>query len=135
MRAFTSNGRRAAPCCDTRPASGCQGFFLSQSSVNIHVNKQKGIYPETSRLLLFLNSIHNRTLSITFTLLCTIQTKERLQLRCAHSLQPHGLGPSQFLSPWDFPGKNTGVGNHFFLQGILPAQASIPHLFGLASPA
>ena len=55
MRAFTSKGRRAAPCFDTRPASGCQGFFLSQSSINIRLNKQKGIYPETSRLLLFIN--------------------------------------------------------------------------------
>ena len=82
MRAFTSKGRRAAPCCDTRPAPGCQGLFLSQSSINICVNKQKGIHPETSRLLLLLNSIHNKTLPITFTLLCTIQTKERHQLRC-----------------------------------------------------
>ena len=24
--------------------------------------------------------------------------------------------------PWDFPGKNTGVGSHFFLQGIFPTQ-------------
>ena len=26
----------------------------------------------------------------------------------------------QFLYPWDFPGKNTGVSSHFLLQGILP---------------
>ena len=24
------------------------------------------------------------------------------------------------LCPWDFPGKNTGVGGHFLPQGILP---------------
>ena len=30
--------------------------------------------------------------------------------------------------PWDFPGKNTGVGFHFLLQGIFPTQGSIPHL-------
>ena len=28
------------------------------------------------------------------------------------SLQPHGLRPTRFLHPWDFPGKNTGVGCH-----------------------
>ena len=26
--------------------------------------------------------------------------------------------------PWDFPGKNTGVGSHFLLQGIFPTQRS-----------
>ena len=26
--------------------------------------------------------------------------------------------------PWDFPGKNTGVGCHFLLQGIFPTQGS-----------
>ena len=34
-------------------------------------------------------------------------------------------------SPWDFPGKNTGVGCHFLLQGIFPTQGSNPHLFHL----
>ena len=43
-----------------------------------------------------------------------------------------------FVNPWtvacqaplsrDFPGKNTGVGCHFFLQGIFPTQRSNPHL-------
>ena len=33
------------------------------------------------------------------------------------SLQPHGLQPTRLLCPWDFPGKNTGVGCHFLLQG------------------
>ena len=26
------------------------------------------------------------------------------------------------LSPWDFPGRNTGVGCHFLLQGIFPTR-------------
>ena len=30
----------------------------------------------------------------------------------------HGLAPARLLCPWSFPGKNTGVGCHFFLQGI-----------------
>ena len=33
-------------------------------------------------------------------------------------LKPHGLQPTRLLCPWDFPGKNTGVGCHFLLQGI-----------------
>ena len=34
------------------------------------------------------------------------------------SLRPHGLQPARLLYPLDFPGKNTGVGCHFVLQGI-----------------
>ena len=33
-------------------------------------------------------------------------------------LQPHGLQPTRLFRPWDFPGKSTGVGCHFLLQGI-----------------
>ena len=29
-----------------------------------------------------------------------------------------------FLCPWHFPGKNTGVGCYFLLQGIFPTQGS-----------
>ena len=32
------------------------------------------------------------------------------------------------LCPWDFPGKNTGMGCHFLLQGIFPTQGSNPGL-------
>ena len=32
------------------------------------------------------------------------------------------------LCPWDFPGKNTGVGCHFLLQGIFPTQGLNPSL-------
>ena len=40
------------------------------------------------------------------------------------SLQPHGLSPARLLCPWNFLGKNTGVGCHFLLQGIFPTQES-----------
>ena len=32
------------------------------------------------------------------------------------------------LCPWNFPGKNTGVGCHSLLQGIFPSQGSNSHL-------
>ena len=37
----------------------------------------------------------------------------------------------RLLCPWDSPGKNTGVGCHFLLQGIFPTQESNPCLFCL----
>ena len=35
------------------------------------------------------------------------------------SLRPHGLQPTRLLCARDYPGKNTGMGCHFLLQGIL----------------
>ena len=35
---------------------------------------------------------------------------------------------NRLLCQWNFPGKNTGVGCHFLLQGIFPTQGSNPHL-------
>ena len=32
------------------------------------------------------------------------------------SSRPHGLQPTRLLRPWNFPGKNTGVGCHCLLQ-------------------
>ena len=46
----------------------------------------------------------------------------------SNSLHPNGLYPARFLCPWDFPGKNTGVGCHFLLQGIFLTQGSNPCL-------
>ena len=44
------------------------------------------------------------------------------------SLQPHGRYPTRPCHPWDFPGKNTGVGCRFLLQGIFTTQGSNPGL-------
>ena len=41
---------------------------------------------------------------------------------CPTLLRPHGLYPTRLLCPWDFPGKNTGLGCHFLLQGIFLIQ-------------
>ena len=49
------------------------------------------------------------------------------------SLWHHGLKPIRLLHPWDFPGKNTGVGCHFLLQGIFPTQGLNPGLDALPS--
>ena len=46
----------------------------------------------------------------------------------SNSPQPHGLQPTRLLHPWDFPGKSTGVGCHFLLQGIFPIQGLNPGL-------
>ena len=59
--------------------------------------------------------------------------------QCAYSvaklcltLRPRRLKPARLLCPWDFLGKNTGVGCHFLLHGIFLTQGSNPCV---ASPA
>ena len=47
-------------------------------------------------------------------------------LSCVQLLWHSGLQPSRLLCPWDFPGKNTGVGCHFLLQGIFLMQGLNP---------
>ena len=44
------------------------------------------------------------------------------------SLRPHELLPTRLLHPWNCPGKSTGVGCHFLLQGIFLTQGSNPGL-------
>ena len=36
------------------------------------------------------------------------------------------MEPTRFLCPWNYPGKNTGVGCHFLLQEIFPTQGWNP---------
>ena len=47
---------------------------------------------------------------------------------CPSLCQPLDCSPTRLLGPWDFPGKNTGVGCHALLQGIFPTQVSNPCL-------
>ena len=49
---------------------------------------------------------------------------------CMLSLQSMDYRPP-VSCPWDSPGKNTGVGCHLLLHGILPTQESNPHLLWL----
>ena len=49
-------------------------------------------------------------------LICKIRA---IMQECLTLLRPHGLSLSM-----EFPGKNTGVGCHFLLQGIFPIQGS-----------
>ena len=44
------------------------------------------------------------------------------------SVRPYGLLPASLLCPWDYLGKNTGVGCHILLQGIFPTQGWNPGL-------
>ena len=43
------------------------------------------------------------------------------------SVRPHRRQPTRLLRPWDSPGKNTGVGCHFFLQCMkVKSESEVP---------
>ena len=55
---------------------------------------------------------------------------------CTHSvvsdsLQSPELSSARLLCLWNFPGKNTGVGRHFLLQGIFPTKRWTPRCLRL----
>ena len=55
-----------------------------------------------------------------------------VQVKWVHAqLCPILCDPTMLLSPWNFSGKNTGVGCHFLLHGIFPIQRLNPHLLHL----
>ena len=105
-------------------------FRLSQSGLEPKSNlNAKNILPKAS-------SLHHPGLAA---LLWEIETPTELahvsSFSCAHSVVSLSLQPettaSQSLRPWNFPGKNMGVGCHFLLQVIFPTQGLNPSLLGL----
>ena len=60
--------------------------------------------------------------------LLVISEVKRSRSVVSDSLRPCGLQPTRLLHPWDSSGKNTGVGSHFLLQGILQTQGLNPGL-------
>ena len=61
-------------------------------------------------------------------LMLNVLTAKMFVCSVTHSLQPHGPIAHQSLLSRNFPGKNTGAGCRFLLQGIFPTQGSNPHL-------
>ena len=48
------------------------------------------------------------------------ESESEVAQSCPTLCDPMSCKPTGLLHPWDFPGKNTGVGCHFLLQGDLP---------------
>ena len=68
------------------------------------------------------NSVVNCFSSLIKIYLCI---RENESVSCSvvfDSLRPQRPQPTRLLCPWDSPGKNTGVGSHFLLQGIFPTR-------------
>ena len=76
------------------------------------------------RTVKFLNTNCFSLYQVRLSNCCRLVTK-----LCLTLLRPHGLvQPTRLLCLGDFPGKNSGVGCYFLLQGIFPTQGSNPLL-------
>ena len=66
---------------------------------------------------------YRNSITFSFSYLCSVTQS------CPTLCDP--MEPTRLLCPWNFPGKNTGVGCHLLLQGIFLTQGSNPHLLCL----
>ena len=98
-------------------------FFFSllgsnkSDSMGLHFHENYWLFPFYSNNLAFI--LHSFSYEY-FTLgiyMCILSSSVGFD-----SLSPHGLYPTRLLCPWNFLGKNTGMGCYFFLQGIFPTQ-------------
>ena len=62
-----------------------------------------------------VSSLRPKRISILSECVCVcVCARARVRSVVSDSLRSYGLWPTSLLCPWDFPGKNTGVGCHFF---------------------
>ena len=73
---------------------------------------------------IFASPVFNKCLR----LLSTVKSESEVAQSCPILWDPVDCSLPGFLCPWDSPGKNTGVGYHFLLQGIFLTQGSNQHL-------
>ena len=100
------------------------GFFkyiLSWTSPNtshiVFPGEETEAFEQVSHVIYFLFFLHH--------------SKVHVCSAVSYSLRLHGLGPTTLLCPWNFPGKRTGVGCHFLLQGIFLTQGLNPSVLCL----
>ena len=127
-------------------------FWLSlQSNMTLNPAPQRSIFNDWNKIsnyffiyivifyiIIYIYSIHLLFSSRTSPLhsLCDKEPGNKVVV-CARVLNHVWLfatwwpQPTRLLCPWGYPGKNTGVGCHFLLQGIFPTQGSNPSLLPL----
>ena len=101
-------------------SEGCSGFQSGNGIINIHF---KGSSRQESEGLRVKILVKSEVVASSAQDLIVLSLSVMSQ-----SLQPHGLQSAETSLPWDFPGKDTGVGWRFLLQEFFPAQSSNPHL-------
>ena len=78
------------------------------------------VHPLTNLIFLWLNFLNMQNYNNSH--IYIIEYSCLVASFMSDSLWPHGLQPTRLLCPWDFSGKNIGMGCHFLLQRIFLTQ-------------
>ena len=91
------------------------GFWYSFLSATFHLSQQVFLSLNLREKRLRFGDFAPTNLLYCWVCACSVMS---------NCLRPCGLWPTRLLCPWDSPGKDTGVGCHLLLRGILPTQGS-----------
>ena len=109
----------------------CKPCILSPLKDFCASNKgQRQTYKSVSNFLCALHKEHRQIPQTKGTSLLPCVCVGSVNSVVSDSFRFYGLQPAKLLCPWDSLSKNTGVGSHALLQGILPIQGSnqsLPH--------
>ena len=83
------------------------------------------IYPRSHIQCLMEKGTLSDSISFYYIVMCVLGVSRSI---VSGSLRPHRLQPTRLLSPWNSPGKNTGVDCHSLLQRNFPPQGLSPGL-------
>ena len=100
-------------------SEGCLGFQSGNGIISIHFKGSGCQESEGLRVKILVKS--EVVVASAQTWLCSVSQS------CPNLCDPMGCSLQRPL-PWDFPGKDTGVGRHFLLQEFFLTQSSNPHL-------
>ena len=110
-----------------RPSRGYTALSIQMAMFDgILISKLKDfvfVYLHKANLLVALESAF-MVLLHGWMLACSVPKSCLTLCDQSHTRLPLDSQPTRLLCPWDFPGKNTGLGCHFLLQGIFPIQQS-----------
>ena len=134
QRTSCSDGNVLPPCCPARRLLHSAYLTLDTWLVWIETWRKGKIHAGFPGLRMKRKKNAKYHITMFSLVTCWNDLLDRLRMRAQSCLtlpDPHGLEPTRVLCPWDFPGKNTGVGCHFLPQGIFPTQGSNSSLFCL----
>ena len=107
----------------------CKPCILSPLKDFCASNKgQRQTYKSVSNFLCALHKEHRQIPQTKGTSLLPCVCVGSVNSVVSDSFRFYGLQPAKLLCPWDSLSKNTGVGSHALLQGILPIHGSNPSL-------
>ena len=106
-----------------------QGIFLTQGSNLCLLPCRRILHPLNRRESLCVCQWQQHATEKSSSKIFTVQCVWNVSCSVVcDSFWPHGLWSARLFCPWEFPGKNTGVGSHSFLQQIVLTQGSNPGL-------